>query len=417
MIPIPSMSLRALSLLLLLLLALSSATIASAATFRSGENYTLERDATLEDNLYVAGSAVFIDGTVAGDLLAAGGEVTVNGPVGEDAMLAGGRVSVGTDVGGDVRAVGGEVTLTGSVGGDAALAGGTLRIEASTEVAGDLVVVADVLVVDGVVKGDLMGHVRVLTLNGRVEGDTSLSVRESVALTDTAYIGGNFAYHAPREATRSEQAIVGGTTDYQPLSQQSGGASSMVSSFVMTLLMVLVPALVLFYLIPRHLHVFTERVVRGNGYVLLWGVLSLVVIPIAAVVSIITVVGVLPGVVALLFYVALLALARVLSSVVAGAILVVWLMRKDVSHTRMYHVVLGFVALEFISLVPVLGFLAVAVVYLAVFGTLVRMLYETLLTSIRSGAHVTDTSTIPIAFAPPPETYTHDYENEPRKGE
>ncbi len=411
---IPDMYARLILVLFLFLATLTSATFVSAATFRSSENYILEREATLEDNLYAMGGTLHIDGTVAGDLLVAGGEVVVSGPVGEDAMIAGGRVTIRADVGGDVRVVGGEATLAGSVAGDAVFAGGTVRVNADTVIAGDLVAVADVLVVDGTVKGDLIGHVRVLTINGHIEGGTSLVVRESVALTDTASIGGDFSYRAPREAVWSERATVGGATRYDPLPVRTKGTSGLVASFIFTLLVVLVPALALFYFIPRYLNAISERVLKGNGFLLLWGVVSLFAIPVLALVLVVTIVGVLPGVVLLMLYGVLLAVARVLSPIVAGAILVVWFMRTPVSSMRMYHVVLGFIALELISFVPVLGFFTTALIYLALLGALVRLMLEVARAYLRTGKHVADEATIPIAFAPPPETFIHDYENEPR---
>lgn len=90
-------------------------------------------------NAHLAGRKVRVEADVAGDLYAAGMEVTSEGAVAGDATLFGYDVTAG-DVGGDLRASGGEVTVSGDVGGYALLAGDEVRIEGA--IAGDAQVAA-----------------------------------------------------------------------------------------------------------------------------------------------------------------------------------------------------------------------------------------------------------------------------------
>ncbi len=63
--------------LLAVLAVVLAALPALAADFRSGNEVTVASGEVINDDLYVAGGNLRIDGTVNGDLLAAGGTVTI----------------------------------------------------------------------------------------------------------------------------------------------------------------------------------------------------------------------------------------------------------------------------------------------------------------------------------------------------
>jgi len=52
-----------------------------AADVRGDQQFTLKADETVQDDLYVFGQQIVIDGTVEGDLIAFGQQITVNGTV------------------------------------------------------------------------------------------------------------------------------------------------------------------------------------------------------------------------------------------------------------------------------------------------------------------------------------------------
>ncbi|MCB0152784.1 MAG: hypothetical protein KDE01_34660, partial [Caldilineaceae bacterium] len=84
-----------------LLLALAGGAI--GATLVSQDNYRLPAGEVIEDNLYVAGGSIIIDGKIDGDLVAVGGYIEVNGEISGDILAAGGAIVVNGPVAGDVR--------------------------------------------------------------------------------------------------------------------------------------------------------------------------------------------------------------------------------------------------------------------------------------------------------------------------
>jgi cytoskeletal protein CcmA (bactofilin family) len=89
------------------------------------------------NSTYIGGE-VDINDPVEGGLRAAGGRITVSAPVSGSAYLAGGKVTVSGAIKGNLRAAGGHVVIDGPVDGDAAVAAGKLDLGPNARIAGSL---------------------------------------------------------------------------------------------------------------------------------------------------------------------------------------------------------------------------------------------------------------------------------------
>src|SRR4051794_7246380 len=85
---------------LVMLLTLAALKPTHAAVFRSGDKVTIAADETIDDDLYVFGSEIVIDGKVDGDVCAFGKQITVNGTVTGNVMAAGQAVVIVGQAGG-----------------------------------------------------------------------------------------------------------------------------------------------------------------------------------------------------------------------------------------------------------------------------------------------------------------------------
>ncbi len=148
-------STRLLSIFSLLILAsLVFAPAAQAFDGRSDDRIVIGKDEVINDDLYLAGSDIIIDGTVNGDLMAAGNTVVVNGSVTGDLWAAGRTVTVNGQVGDDLFAAAAAVTL----GPDASIADDVFSSAASVEtqpgstIGGELMIGA----FQGLVSGDVI---------------------------------------------------------------------------------------------------------------------------------------------------------------------------------------------------------------------------------------------------------------------
>ena len=99
------------SLVLAILIALLFTLRVEASDFRSGDHVVIEKSEVIEDDLFVGGQTVEINGHVMGDLLAGGTKVIVNGTV-DGSLFAGGQeVIINGNVKGSTYAGGMAVTL------------------------------------------------------------------------------------------------------------------------------------------------------------------------------------------------------------------------------------------------------------------------------------------------------------------
>src|SRR4030043_597137 len=89
-----------------------------AADLRSGDTITVASGEVVDDDLYIAGSTIIIDGTVNGDLWAVGNTITVNGDVKGSVVAAGQTVSINGNVDHAARLAGETVNISGGGCGD-----------------------------------------------------------------------------------------------------------------------------------------------------------------------------------------------------------------------------------------------------------------------------------------------------------
>jgi cytoskeletal protein CcmA (bactofilin family) len=107
-----------------------------------GQNYTLKSADTLNGDVAIFGGNVKIeeDAIVNGDIVIFGGNLNINGDINGDIALIGGNVNIAGKTKGDIVLIGGQANLTESafVDGNIAMVGGNLEKEDGAEITGDV---------------------------------------------------------------------------------------------------------------------------------------------------------------------------------------------------------------------------------------------------------------------------------------
>jgi hypothetical protein len=197
---------------------------ARAVELRSGDVVAIAGDEVIDDDLFLSGNRVVVDGTVNGDLWVAGSQVEVNGAVNGSLFFAGQNLSLNGDVAGSLYAAGSSVTLGSQarVGRNAFFAGYALRTAPGSAVGRDLSVAGTQALHTGQVGRHLNFGGNALEIGGAVGGN----VEASVAAPDAApLMPGIRAPGAPRPAPPgirvSEDATIAGQLTYQSPADQS----------------------------------------------------------------------------------------------------------------------------------------------------------------------------------------------------
>lgn len=323
-------------------------------------------------NLYTAAPSVDIEQPVAGDLLAAAGRIRVAQAVAEDAALAAGDIAVQAPVGQDLRAAAGRLSLAARVGGDAHLAGGNVRLEPGSEIAGGAWIAGGDVQLHGRIGQRAKLYAGHLVLGGEVAGDLQAAA-DSIELLPSARIQGRLRYASAREARIADGAVIAGGivregTPERPQPQ----AVSPAAALAFWLLGLFAVGAVWSLLFPGLAQRAQTQLQTAPGPSLAFGALTLLGVPVAALLLMLTIIGA-PLALALIAAYALALLAGFL--VVAGTLaerLLQVVDRQASPRTRLGALALALLLLLLAGFLPVVGWLVALVALMAGTGALVR---------------------------------------------
>ena len=338
-----------------------------------------------EDRI-LAGERALASASVAGDLIIAGGEVIVVTPVGGDLLAAGGDVRVDADAGQDLYTAGGRVALNAKVKRNARIAGGKLEIGSQADIAGNATLAGGEVTVLGDVQGQLAVAGGRIYLNGHVTGNVDASGGE-IELGPQARIDGNLTYRSPVELKRSPGADVRGTIVREPGDMPWGEQASEGLRIVSALLLIwtlglMIVAVAFMAALPK----FTVRMVdmarARPGMILLLGFVVLVTVPAAALLLLITGIGIPLALLLMAGYLATLMLGYVSAGVVLGQMGLRRLgaARSEKPGWRMASASLALLILTLLAAIPVLGWLVWFVALTGGIGVLLLQLRSALKT-------------------------------------
>lgn len=305
-----------------------------AAEFQGGDVYILPADAVVEEDLFVAGREIIIEGTVKGDLFAAGSSILIQGEVLGTAYLAAYVVALQSDasgargiVHGDLMSASYNLVLDGTVGQDVrSAAGGTgdpnmaftpgpaaaestsfteslpqgLYLTPRAQVGGDILAATSKATIEGTVGSDLSiateqflqtpsgiigGDLEIASshadIQGAVKGDLDVNT-ESIVFAPNVTIGGETRYTAPQEAATAPAGAIFTSPAESP---DNAVSQNRWQDWLIRTVLILVGFGLLLVLarwaarfgMPQGADITERRL----GTSLVWGVLSLFIVPMA----------------------------------------------------------------------------------------------------------------------------------------
>lgn len=345
---------------------------ALAAEFRRGETVIIGPGEVIEEDLYVVGGTILIQGTVRGDVVTAARTVEIPGTVEGDVLSMAGETRVSGQVRGSIRAAAGTLSIAGQVGEDSVLAGGQVRLDPGAQVGRDVLLAAGEGSIQAPVGGEVWAAAETLTVGAPVVGNVRAEV-ETLRLTDTARIGGSLRYRSGRDAEISNGATVSGPVErLSPTAARRAGPVMYVIGWFRSMVGLFALGLLLVFLLPD----FSRRVpatLRQSPWRSLgWGAAAFVGTPLIA--GLIFFVGALLGgwwigLIALGLYVVALALCFPVVGMFIGR----WLLERfgKAGTPLVLALLLGLALLTLVGRVPVLGALIVLATMLFGLGALV----------------------------------------------
>lgn len=289
----------------------------SAFENRSGDNIVI--DEPIDDDLIASGGSMIVNAPVksitwAGgtlivnepvqtNVIAAGGTIVINAPVGVDILAAGGSIDINSDVGGKVMVAGGSVSMNGNTENIAA-SGGTVILGRNTVISRDAIIGSSGYTTQGIIKGNLT-----------VETDED-------------------------------------DMDFSGISEAIGAMISLAQIIFTIGLLIL--GVILIKVQPDF---FSSAFKKGRETPLpslIAGILGIIGSFILCIILIITIIGI-----PISLFIGLLVLAVILiSSIISGGVLGIYLFEKmQIENRILLSFISGFIILNILFFIPILGFL------------------------------------------------------------
>ncbi len=359
---------------LVVLLSLPLPTAASTVV-RSGETVAISADQSVEGDFYGLGGTVALSGEVSEDVLVVGGTVTMNGDVGADAALIGGTVDVHGLVNDDVRIIGGTVTVAGEITGNLVVVASDLKILSTAKIGGDVLFFGAKGDISGAVAGDVFGTSEYLRVDAPVGGGLDVKTR-SLVLGERAEIAENVSYTSAFELTRAQNAVVTGDV---VRSESVVVTENRFKSALIPFLITLFAALVFFLLFKRFTCVVTENTHAHQLRSVLIGFGVIFLIPIAAMILLLSTLGSFLGVLLMATYFVFIMLMLILMGGVAGSYVMPLL--KQGNEVTVLSIVVGVVLVHVFLYVPIIGPLLIIPLAVLTLGVIAERVYQLLRTA------------------------------------
>lgn len=291
-----------------LLAALHLNVSAEAAEFRTGEQVTIGADQVIEDDLYVTGGTVTVQGRVMGDVVASGRVVRIEGTVEGDLIAAGQVVVIAGEVFDDVRIAGMTLKLDerARVGDDLIAAGFSFESAANSQVGGKTYLTGYQALIGGVHHQDLEAALVGLRIEGHIIGLVDATVESEAGpawwagfmqspeplpavdpgliLTEGARIEGDLSYESKSAAIIADGAQVTGETHHEVKAKEPVQRLTAGQRFGRALRWFAVLFLVgaaLLWLVPDKIVGIASTIVDRPLASLGWGVVTLLGFPVA----------------------------------------------------------------------------------------------------------------------------------------
>jgi hypothetical protein len=366
-----------------------------AADARAGQNVDVSAGEVVNDDLYLAGSEITVDGTVNGDVVAAGNRVTINGTVNGSVTAIGSTITINGTVTNSIRAAGTTVILNGKAGNDLVAMAGQVTVSSVSKIGRDLLANAGNVDVNGPVTRNIMCNAGSFAVGSSVGGNVKAEATE-IKLGPSASVAGNFEYTSADEASMAAGATIKGQTRHnlpapspapsnQNVATAVGAFLSAVLAFILGLIIVLalikyaaalLVAIVIILIARKQVERIIEALRTRPWPCLGWGALIAVLVPIGVVILCITIVGIPLAAAALAAYIIALFLGHIITAIFLGK----WMLRqpaRDITNGNLIGAAaLGLLVIYIVGLIPVISVITDLAVVLFGFGSIIYHIKE-----------------------------------------
>lgn len=300
----------------------------SGSSVIGGNNVTI--DGSIDGVGLIMGNIINYNSTTEYGIIL-GNTININGTL-RDGLILGNVITIEKDsiIERDTAILGSNLTISGSFYRDVYLAGSTIEL--------------DNITIDG---------------NIRVNGD-------NIIIKDNVIVNGKLSYNENATTNISSSAIITNISTYEADINDNDIASNNIKSGFISLINLLVIFAVTIFLIPK----FYQKIVTNNDYLknIGFGLLFLIIVPIIALILIISVLGISLGFISIGLYILCFMIAHIISGYYIGNL--IW--KKYIKKKEQPYLIgfMGIIIVYLLTLIPYLGNLISFISFLFAMGTI-----------------------------------------------
>lgn len=282
---------------------------AEAQLVEARDLVTIPSGEVREGDLYAAGQTVQVDGRLDGDLVAGARRIVVDGQVDGDLFAAGNTIDLRGPIGDSARIAGQSLTVDTTIDGDLIAGGAELHVTENASIAGGLVAANGLVEIDGTVGDGARVAAGEIVVRGTVNGNANF-IADRVDLAPGARITGDLDYRTRTPLSPEAAAQVEGAVRYEepPDDEPDDGAGFGVAFWFWQMLAALLTGIVAVALFRRVVQGLVASIAEETTLGALLGFTAFLLVPVAALIAMVTLIGLPIGLAAgLLFGLALYA--------------------------------------------------------------------------------------------------------------
>jgi hypothetical protein len=239
----------------------------------------------MDTDLAVMAGDITVNSNIRGNLYLMGGHILFNGRVDKDLYLMGGDCNVNGTVEENVYIAGGNINVSGQYFNDVNIAGGKIVIDSLSYIRGNLNVAGNDISINGKISGDVEIHADEVKIKGVIDGDLTTFVKD-LDISEMALITGfinenepdnnSFYWHKKKMSRRITKPFI-----FKPFAVS-------LNFFLFSL----ISAAIWYSLFPASYKGSGKLVKKDPVKMGLWGLLCLIVLPLAGILSMIFIVSI-----------------------------------------------------------------------------------------------------------------------------
>lgn len=327
--------------LVIALLVPATAGVATAQSFEGAAGTVIVEEGSTYDSIDGVAGTIVIRGTVTGDVSGAAGTIHVT----ESGVVEG-----------SIEGAAGTVRIDGTVNGDVKTGAGTLEIGES-----------------GTIGGTLQGGAGYIRIDGAIDGDVKVG-SQTLVVGPSAVIGGEFRYDAADFERHNDATFNGDVVRDRSLSGQFGPRAGDFTGFhlpswastLYEFMANLVLGVLLLFAFPRFSTGVANRVadepLKSGGV----GLVTLIAIPIALVLIMLTIIGIPVGILGIIAFAFMIWVGVVYGQYAIGS----WVLGLLGGDNRWLALVGGLAGFAIIGVIPILGSFLELIAFLLGLGAL-----------------------------------------------